>query len=503
MVVNRINKTKVTSGAIFLYMENIVGMISGYFFWLFVSRLTTPDVIGIAGSIASLSIIFSTLVNLGIPVSIQKFLGRSLIKEDYVQSREYFLCSIILLAIAEIAFIIVILISFSSVARLVDIDFDVMLMAATLLLIIALSVGRLFRGVIIASINTRSLLIATAISTVAKFAIAYGLLTMGAGALGLISAMVSYSIIETIIMAVAAVGLLKISTKVNVPFRRIKPIFRDILLGGFPYWIPTLITSFGAQLGTVLVLGWQGSTQAGFYFIAYSIYSALATIITVIFAITFPVLSAMDEGHARLAWKTIKFSLLLSIPFTSTIFFYPSQILSLFGDQYSAGAIPLVILLASVIPVAVSAGINNFYYSKGEYRKVLIIGILTSMPRAAIYFVLVPFYGGVGAALAFTIGSIVGLCTSLILVRNSDFSLSLKDIFVISLVPLVIASIFTITMMNYILSIVGTILLSYVIYVKVGTITNNDIRDLTLAVPGRVRTPASKIYDLFIRKKDR
>jgi O-antigen/teichoic acid export membrane protein len=498
---NSINnsKIKVTTGAIFLYVENILGMISGYFFWLFVARLTTPDVVGIAGSVASLSIILSTVVNLGVPVSIQKFLGRTLIKGDYTQSQQYFLCSIILLAIAEIVFVIFMLISFSSFDTLVSIDFDFLLMTATLLLVIVLSIGRLFRGIIIASINTRSLVIATAISTGMKFVIAYGLLTWGAGVLGLISAMVSFSLVETIIMALAAVRLLKMPLKVSIPFRRIGPIFSDILIGGFPYWVPTLITSVGAQLGTVLVLGWKGSSEAGYYFIAYSIYSALATVVSVIFAISFPILSAMEKGHGKLTWKTIKFSLLLSVPFTCSLMFYPAQILSIFSHQYSAGALPLVILLMSVIPVALSTGINNFYYSQGKYRKVMIIGILTSVPRTAIYFALVPLFGGLGAAVAFTLGSIMGLITSLVVVRNSDLKLSIKDISVICLVPLVIASLLTITQANYILSVIVIILLSYIIYLKLGTMTHNDVEDLTQAVPARLKRPAFKIYNLLVR----
>lgn len=474
-------------------------MVSGYFFWLFVSRLTTPDVIGIAGSITSLSIIFSTFVNLGVPVSIQKFLGRTLIRGEHVLSRQYFVCSLILLGISIIVFVIVMLMSFSVIGDLVKINFDLLLMVATILLVVALAIGRLFRGIIIASINTRSLVTATAISTAAKFVIAYALLTWGEGVLGLISAMVAFSIIETIIMTVASVRLLRMPLKVTIPFKRIIPIFRDILLGGFPYWVPTLITSLGAQLGTVLVFGWQGPADAGYYFIAYSIYSALATTITVIFAISFPVLSAMEKGHGKVVWKTIKFSLLLSVPLTTSFMFYPSEILSMFGHKYSAGAAPLFILLLSVIPVALSSGINNFYYSQGKYRKVMIIGFLTSIPRTVIYLLLVPSYGGAGAALAFTIGSVIGVTTSLLLVRNSDLNMSSRDILVISVAPLVITSILKLLMMNVYVSILVTVLLSYIIYMKIGTMTDSDMRDLMQAAPSKLRRPASKIYGIFLR----
>jgi O-antigen/teichoic acid export membrane protein len=480
----------------------MLSMVSGYFFWLFVSRLTTPDVVGIAGSITSLSIIFSTFVNLGVPVSIQKFLGRTLIKGEFAQSRQYFVCALILLAVAEIVFVIVMLMSFSVVGNLVKISFDFLLMVATVLLVIALSVGRLFRGIIIASLNTRSLVTATAISTTGKFVIAYTLLVRGEGVLGLISAMVAFSIIETIIMVIASVRLLKMQLTVRIHLEKTRTIFKDILTGGFPYWMPTLITSLGAQLGTVLVFGWQGSAEAGYYFISYSIYSALSTMITVIFSISFPVLSAMDKGHGKLTWKTIKFSLLLSVPLTTSFMFYPSEILSIFGDKYTAGAVPLIILLVSIIPVAFSSGINNYYYSQGKYRKVLLIGFLTSIPRTVIYFVLVPSYGGVGAALAFTIGTVIGAIASLLLVKKSDFTFSPRDIAVITVVPIAFAGLFTLLVTNYAVSIVLTIVISYIIYAKLRTLTKNDVRDLTHAAPSKLKSPAFKIYDL-LNKNDR
>ena len=52
-------------------------MVAGYILWLFLSSLTTPDVIGVASTVISLSIIFSEIVDLAIPIGSTRFLGKT------------------------------------------------------------------------------------------------------------------------------------------------------------------------------------------------------------------------------------------------------------------------------------------------------------------------------------------------------------------------------------------------------------------------------------------
>src|SRR5437867_3680776 len=52
-------------------------MVAGYVLWLFLSSLTTPDVIGIASTVISLSVIFSQIIDLAVPIGSTRFLGKS------------------------------------------------------------------------------------------------------------------------------------------------------------------------------------------------------------------------------------------------------------------------------------------------------------------------------------------------------------------------------------------------------------------------------------------
>jgi len=56
-------------------------MVYGYAFWYILSKITTPDVIGISSSLISLAIIFVSLASIGIPAGSQSFLGKMFLKK--------------------------------------------------------------------------------------------------------------------------------------------------------------------------------------------------------------------------------------------------------------------------------------------------------------------------------------------------------------------------------------------------------------------------------------
>ena len=60
-------------------------------------------------------------------------------------------------------------------------------------------------------------------------------------------------------------------------------------------WLPRVVAVVGSRLGTVIVFGIEGASQAGFYFIASSIFYAIAAVADSMFSVSFPILSAMND----------------------------------------------------------------------------------------------------------------------------------------------------------------------------------------------------------------
>ena len=69
--------TKIGRAAIYIYIETFVSLILGYIFWILMSKLGNPEIIGISAAVITFSGILSVISNFGIPTGIQRFLGKS------------------------------------------------------------------------------------------------------------------------------------------------------------------------------------------------------------------------------------------------------------------------------------------------------------------------------------------------------------------------------------------------------------------------------------------
>jgi O-antigen/teichoic acid export membrane protein len=76
--VSRIKKARFGKGATYLYVETIVGLLSGYFLSLLLSNLVTPEIIGKSSIVISSSSIFMTITSIGVPFGVSHLLGKSL-----------------------------------------------------------------------------------------------------------------------------------------------------------------------------------------------------------------------------------------------------------------------------------------------------------------------------------------------------------------------------------------------------------------------------------------
>lgn len=496
---NHFTKTQVGRGAAYLYIENIAAMASGYIFWLIITKITSPDAIGISATIVSFSTIVVTIVNMGIPISIQRFLGKTFVKQSIDDTRIYVRSSLFLLACTIFTSIVIMTIAHSSITILTGIELDPSFLIVTIVLIISTSLVALLRGIIISTLNTKVIPIAAVAGTVAKFVLSFLLIIAGFGALGLTIGVASFTVFESIFLVLKILQILKREQTQNVTSGvTFWNTSWKLLEGGFPTWVPALVAVLGTQLGTILIFGSHGANSAGVYFISYSIFAAISAGMTVIFSISYPVLSTIDEGRKTFSWRTIRLGLIISVPFSMSILFYSAPILDLFGSEY-VSRYTLEILILSVVPVALMKGVNNLLYSYGIYRQVMLIGIAISLPRTLLYFVLVPVYGGTGAAISFTIGSLIGLALSVFFANRNNFKISWRQVILISFTPLVISYLLLLSHIHYVGAILLSIISSYLAYISLGVLNSVDVKDAVSVLPKNLANPSLRIL-YFLEK---
>jgi len=307
-----------------------------------------------------------------------------------------------------------------------------------------------------------------------------------------------FFIFSSILLTINLIMILK-SSEIKSEIK-IKTAIRNTFSASVVTWIPDLISRPGFYLGTIIVFGTIGASQAGVYFISFSVAHALMIIVPILLTYGLPLLSGMKDGRKKLVWRLTKMSLVFGLPIVSIFMFFPNNILQVFGNEYLDGSFVLGILLVSILPVVVGRGIMILVYAYGNYSHVLAIGLAMNLPRIVLYFILVPMYGISGAAFSFTIGSLIGFVVSLIIAKKVGLKTYPKDLLVLFIIPTVLGFILSYYEMNFVLSIIVILLVSYISYLRIGIITRDDLNDSILILPNKISTPTLKILNKFAKK---
>jgi len=464
-------------------------MFVGYILWLILSRLTSPDVIGISSTVISLVVIFSVIVDLGVSRGSTLFLGKSFSEGQTQDANVYVKASLIVVSSGILVCSLAILVFKEWIYPNIPSE----LVHISILLVGLSAISSLLRSVLIASLQTQLLPIIMIVSSICKIALTFTLILLGTGALGItvgyLSAYLSAAILLFFVLRTTLKPLKQAST-VNLYHA-----CKNILLASVASWVPRVIAVIGTRLGTIIVFGIEGAGQAGFYFIAFSIYYAIAAVADSLSSILFPVLSGMKDQRKRFVWRMIKISLAVTLPISSAATLYSDEIMGLFGSDYVQASMSLKILLLSILPFTLNIAIGTLVYSYGNYRQVLAVGLGSSISRIICYFVLVPMYGNTGAAISFTLGSIIGFAVSAVVAKKIGMLIFWKELALIFIIPTIFSFVLEEFQVNYIVGVPVILVLSLIIYLALRVLSRSDLRDSLAILPNRIGRPLTNLIN--------
>jgi len=466
-------------------------MFVGYLLWLLLSRLTTPDVIGVASTVISVSIIFSIIADLGAYRGSTIFLGKSFLEGHIDEAKILIKASLLIITFG-------ILVSGLLIVIFRDLllpDVSIGLVLISILMLGFAAIYNLMRSFIIASLQTQLLPLVSIISSATKAVLTIILILIGTGAIGItvgyLSAYISASILFFFFLANSLESRNEVSTL------SLHHGCKKILYAGIVSWLPRVMAVIGSRLGTVVLFAIEGANQAGLYFIAYSIYSVTLAIIDSLYSVLLPILSAMSDRRKRLVWQAMKLSLVVTVTIASAAIAYSDDIMMLFGTHYVDASMTLKILLLSVLPFTFNIAIGTLVYSYGNYRQVLALGLASSVPRIIFYFVFVPMYGINGAALSFTLGSIIAFVVSLVVAKKIGMFMFWKKLVPIVVIPAGISLTTAYLMVSYILGIPIIIVFSLASFIALGILSKSDINYYLAILPTKIQKPLDKIVNKF------
>ena len=478
-------KNEVGRGAIYLYIQLISSMISGYIFLILLARITTTEIIGTFSLVVSISEIFANIAIIGMPDVIQRFLGKSFLQNKVADAKVFVKISLIFLSVSIITSCAVILFLRDWLSDVFGIGFN--LIIVVVLLVASYAVYSLLYSIVIAFLKTKLLALIIIISSVAKVTLATSLVLMGTGVLGLSLGYTFFAqVLSSILLGVVITKTLKSSGDFKKPEVSSRVASKNLLKGGVVVWIPVLIATIGIDLGTLVLYNIYGSSQSGMYFVTLAILNAINAVMYAIYAISLPILSSMTDGRKRFAWQTIRLSSIVVLPLSSSIIFYSKNIMQLIGSNYIEGSLPLQILLVSSLPIIVLTGISTLVFSYGQYRYTLLIELALNIPRTVLYFTLVPIFGMTGVAMSYTIGTAIGFIISTVIAKRIALIIFWKSLALTLVIPISIAFVFSTLNVNYIVGIVATITISYLLLMKLHVVAKSDISYLIALLPDQI-----------------
>jgi O-antigen/teichoic acid export membrane protein len=485
----QLKELSIGKGAAYIFIERAIGLLSGFLLWIGLTRIATPDIIGTASAVVSLATIFTIVATMGIPVGVSRFLAKSFHDNTLEEASLFVKASLIFVSLGILASIAILVI----IKDWVSVSLGINLMISSMILIASGSISFLIHSIVLATLKTKVLPIVMVFAATTRIIVVVVLVLMNTGALGVVMGYASFEILTAILLAITVHRIFRSrhsrtgNIKLNYPFR-------SILSASIPNLIPRLITSLGgSSLGTIVVFGFNGASQAASYFLANAIFSAIATITAPLFTIAYPALSAMGDGRKRFAWRILKISIILSLPLSWSVFFYSSDIVLLLGHDYIDASLFLKIFMITILPNSVNLMVSQLVYAYGNYRQVLVLGLASSIPRTLLYFLLVPSFGGMGAATSFLVGSIIGFVVSIIVAKQTDMMMDWKSLGLITAISFLPALILAYFQINFIVGTISTIGISFIAFLKFRILTKSDIEDTVNVLPASVARPLNGI----------
>ncbi len=370
------------SSSILLFLDSLVVSVSGWVYWLVISKLALASEIGAAVTLYSIVILVTTLTQLGFEYPLLKksnirgsrILGTSLLIE-------------LILTLASIPFVLFLInIGYSeSVKQFTWISIP---------LLILFSLEFIIRFGLYGISKVRTVLIIDIIGLAIKLPTGFLLVGMSFGSLGILLAY----LFEVLFVFFALLYFIKISTSFRLGSTEyFKETIKDALINTPAKWSKVIIVSL-----TVVLLAPMNvdSSDIGIFYVALMITIVVASFAT---SMAYMVIPSSSSLKTDLSSSSLRISLSVTAPIVVVLLLVPESVLSLIGAEYVSAGQVLLVLAMSIIPSAITINSISMLNNLGRSKMLILTGIVQIATFLTCFFIFVPLYGILGAAISILI----------------------------------------------------------------------------------------------------
>ena len=472
---------QIVRGAIWVYASLILFSIAGFIYWIVLTKITTPSVLGFASVALGISFTLQSILDLGVQRAVLRYTG--------TRSRKHvkalFLVNIVAaLTGGAIASIISITITNDTVFRL-------LIGITTTLLIVEKPLTMLLYGLMKPKIPA----IANILGHIIRIPIGILLVIKGLGSLGVY---LGYASRLWITIPIILFFAIKYSTKTQWSDNSNDNMFKELFMASISQWLPGMVYNLGNWLGVIILYISASTSDVSYYYIAFVLAGIVQAIYRSFNLLLLPYLaSSNDVESLRIIFRIY---CLISIPIISFIIVYIDQLLLLLRQEYLASTSATRILLLDTILLMFNNIVNNYMYAKGMYVKVMLIGIIQNVAKVVLYYPLSIILAGSGVALAYLLGDSLAY---VILLYYSYVKLKLSIPLENLVYPLglTLPIVYVTRYLGIAWTIASIILLplSYIVLIRLGFLKRSDAEVLEKAlVPYRLKNMYWRIMDKII-----
>jgi len=209
---------------------------------------------------------------------------------------------------------------------------------------------------------------------------------------------------------------------------------RNTLYRALPFAIIIITSSIYFNIDRLYISLIHGDYQVGLYAISYTFYMLLISITSILYVVFFPIISNYINNKLKftdLSNKFIKLIFIISVPICIGSIYLSKKIIALvFGYKYVPGFIAFDIILVFFL----FSAINQFHSSLLQinnkehfYYKLL---IAASASNILLNFIVIPYFGIIGAAITTLISELIICIGASILIRRKIVVVNyLKELF--------------------------------------------------------------------------
>lgn len=341
----------------------------GFIFWVIAAHYYTTSEVGIAATLMSTSTLIMTLSLFGFDNSFIHFLPKS--KKFNEQIDTGLSISIIISLFASAIYLLVV--RHMGISNLGFIDKTPAWIASFTAFMVINTLNNLTNCPFIAKRITHYILLINI-----GFGILRLLLLVLLARLGANGMLISHALATTIALALTFIMMQK-TMRYSFKFRIVKSEVKKMGLFAVGNYFSNVFFILPSTLLPMIILSALGAKNSAYYYVASTIITAL-NIISLATSQSLLSEGSREDGSIRTHFiKSIKIVASLLLPTLIIVMALGKLILSLFGEQYSSGAYPLLLVLAlACIPRAMNALLGTLARVKHLIRTLTWIYIIYS-----------------------------------------------------------------------------------------------------------------------------